>query len=101
MVNLTGATIQKLNVRVVGLPKDLSCDEVAKNAICNDHYGRRRYPQQEINLSRTHGDGSHKTASPNPNVPGFFNSVFPLRLVLEIRNDGSVNPIFEQDGPVI
>jgi hypothetical protein len=97
VVNLTGATIRDINVRVAGLPTALSCDEVANNAICNEWYSRNRYLQQEIELIWTHDDGSRKTASLNPQVPGYLNSVRPLRLVLEIRNDGPVNPIFEQD----
>ena len=99
VVNLSGATISDVNVRFNGSPRTLSCDEVLKNALCHDGFGRRQYPQQEIELSWTHGDGSQKSQQLNPGIPTYYLPTFALRVMLEINEDGSVNPFFEQDEP--
>ena len=99
VVNLSGATISKVNLRISGSDKTLSCDEVANNAICHDHFAKRRYPQQEIDLSWTHGDGSQKSQQLTPAIPAYFRPVFGLRVMLEINEDGSVESYFEQDEP--
>lgn len=97
VVNLAGSTIEDVGVRVVDSEKALSCDKVAKNAICDDRFGPRLFPQQAIELSWTHPDGNRKSEALTPQVPITFNSAIPLRIVMEINEDGSVNPFFEQD----
>ena len=97
VVNLSAATISKVNLRITGSDKTLSCDEVAKNALCHDHFGRRPYPQQVLDLSWTHGDGSQKSQQLTPRIAAYFSPGRPLRLMLEINEDGSVKPFIEQD----
>ncbi len=97
VANLSGAAISNVNLSVTGSDKTLSCDEVAKNALCHDHFGNRRYPQQVIELSWTHGDGSRKSQQLTPPVPAYYSPGRPLRLMLEINEDGSVKPFFEQN----
>lgn len=97
VVNLSGSTIEDVSVRVVDSEKALSCDEVAKNAICNDHFGGRRFPQQGIELSWTHPDGNRKSEVLTPKIPVTLQSAIPLRIIMEINEDGSVNPFFEQE----
>jgi len=99
VVNLSGATIQDVGLRVADSPKALSCAEVAKFAMCHDHFGKRRYPQQGIELSWTHPDGSRKSDTLNPEVPAFFSAALPLRIVLEIGEGGSVKAFYEQEEP--
>lgn len=96
VVNLSGSTIEDVGVRVVDSEKALSCDEVAKNAICDDRFGTRRFPQQGIELSWTHSDGNRKSEVLTPKIPITFYSAVPLRIVMEVNEDGSVNPFFEQ-----
>ena len=97
--NLAGATIQDVSVRVVHSPRSLSCDEVNSNAMCDERFGKRRYPQQGIELSWTHPDGSVKNESFSPGVPVYYSSAWPLRIVVEINEDGSVRPFYEQEEP--
>ena len=99
VVNLSGATISKVNLRFSGSDKTLSCDEVAKNALCHDRFNKLRYPQQEIDLSWTHGDGSQKSQQLMPSIAAYFSTVFGLRVMLEINEDGSVKAYFRQDEP--
>ena len=98
VVNLSGSTIKDVGVRVVDSEKTLICEEVAKNAICNDRFGTRRFPQQGIELSWTHPDGKRKSEVLAPSVPVTFYSASPLRIVMEVNEDGSVNAFFDQGG---
>ena len=99
VVNQTGDRIADVSVRIIDSKKALACDEVNNFAMCDDRFGKRRYPQQGIELSWTHPDGERKSETFNPSVPAFFGSASPLRIVVEIKEDGSVNPFYEQDEP--
>ena len=97
VVNLSGSTIGDVGVRVIDSEKTLSCDEVANNAICDDRFGMRLFPQQGIELSWTHPDGNRKSEVLNPGIPVTLQPATPLRIVMEVNEDGSVNPFFEQE----
>ena len=97
VANLSGATITDVNLRVIGSDKTLSCDVVAKNAQCQVRFGKRRYPQQEIELSWTHGDGSKKSQQSNPAIAAYFGTAAPLILLLDINEEGSVETYFNQN----
>jgi len=97
VVNLTGATITDVRWQVINTSKALSCPEVAKFAMCADRFPYRRYPQQGIELSWNHADGSRKSNMPNPPVPAYFLTSFPLRIVMELSEDGNVKAFYEQD----
>jgi len=99
VVNLSTAMIEDVRVVIVGSPKNLGCEEVAKNAMCADRFARRMYPQQGIQLSWTHSDGSRKSDLYTSAIPVTYNPVFPLRIVMEINANGSVKLFYEQDEP--
>jgi len=99
VVNLSAATINDVRVVFVGSPKTLGCDEVAKHAMCADRFGRRFYPQQVIELSWTHTDGSRKSDIFSPLIPATYFTAFPLRIVMEVNANGSVKAFYEQDEP--
>jgi hypothetical protein len=99
VVNLSTATIRDVRVVFVGSPKTLGCDEVAKHAMCADRFGRRFYPQQGIELSWTHTDGSRKSEIFSPQIPVTYFTAFPLRIVMEVNANGSVKAFYEQDEP--
>jgi hypothetical protein len=99
VVNLAGATIQDVSLQVVNSSRALDCAEVVKFAMCADRFGRKYYPQQGVELGWTHPDGSRKSENPNPAIPAFFASAIPLRIVLEVREDGTVKAFYEQDEP--
>lgn len=98
-VNLSGATIEDVKIIVVDSNKILSCEEVAKHAMCSDLFNRHRYPQQGVELSWNHPDGKRKSEVFNPAIPVTYNSAFPLRIVMEIRKDGTVKIFYEQEEP--
>ena len=99
VVNLSAGIIADVRVGFVGSPRTLACDEVAKFAMCADRFSKRFYPQQGIELSWTHTDGSRKSDLFSPAIPVTFNAVFPLRIVMEVNADGSVKPFYEQEEP--
>ncbi|MDH3219045.1 MAG: hypothetical protein OEO19_05865 [Gammaproteobacteria bacterium] len=99
VVNLSGATILDVDVRIAESPRTLQCQSVAQNAMCYDRFGSRNYPQRGIELGWTPADGSAKRETVNPRIPAFFMAAFPLRIVIEIRDDGSVNAFYEQEEP--
>ncbi len=99
VVNLSGATITDVKVRVVNSTKSYSCEEVAQFALCQDYFGKRRYPQQGIELSWTHPDGGSKSELLGASIPAYFSAAFPLRIVMEIAEDGSVKIFYEQEEP--
>lgn len=98
VVNLSGDAISNVQVNVEN-SRSLSCDQVARNALCDERFGKRRYPQQAVKLSWTHGDGSQKSQQVAPHIAAYHYSAFPLRLMLEIDADGGVKPYFEQETP--
>ena len=97
VVNLSGSTIEDIAVRVVDSEKALSCDKVAMNAVCEDRFGPRPFPQQGIELSWTDSGDNRKSELLTPKIPVTFYAASPLRVVMEVKEDGSVNPFFEQD----
>ena len=99
VVNLTGATITDVSLRVTGSTLVLDCAEVAKFAMCADRFGKLPYPKQGMELSWKTSDGSSMTDNSNPHVAAYFPAAFPLRVVLEINADGSVKPFYEQEEP--
>ncbi len=99
VVNLSEDEIRDVDLRVFDSSKVLNCEQVAKFAMCHDRFGRKPYPQQGIELSWTHADGSRKSDAPNPLVPAYFSPALALRIVMEIAQDGSVKSFYEQDEP--
>lgn len=99
VLNLSGGTIAEVEMRVLESQKSLQCERVNKNAICNDYFGKRNYPQRGIELSWRHPDGSMRSETFNPPVPVTYYSAFPLRIVMQINADGTVKPFYEQDEP--
>ena len=97
VVNLSTASITNVNLSVNGSDKSLNCDSVARNAHCQVHFGKRRYPQQGIELSWTHGDGSSKSRQLMPSVAAYFSTAAPLVLIVEINQDGSTEVLFRQE----
>ena len=95
VANLTGKTISNLELQVG--ERDLACDTLTNNRICHVQFGKRPYPQQPMQLSWQDGDGKQQTQQPNPSVPATMTPAWPLRLHLEILEDGSVKTKLRQE----
>ena len=98
VVNLTETTITNVNLQIGGSDRAVSCDKVAKNAVCSKFFGKPRYPQQVNELSWTHGDGTQKSRRFSPKIAAYYDFSLPLRLMVEVHEDGSMKAYFEQDG---
>jgi hypothetical protein len=96
VANLSGGAISNLEVRVG--ERDLRCAEVAANAQCYQRFGKRPYPQQAIGVSWRDAGGNGRTQQINPMVPLTLTPALPLRVMLDIGEDGAVKAYFRQDG---
>ena len=99
VVNLTGGTIVDVKVQIGESGRTVSCDSVLKNTLCDERFGKRRYPQQGIQLSWTHTDGSQKSQLLTPAISVHYFTAFPLRIMLEISENGAVKAYFQQEEP--
>ena len=99
VVNLSTETITDVRLEIVDSPKNLACDEVLMHAMCADRFNRHWYPQQGFRLSWKQPDQGHQQDLVSPAIPLTYNSVFPLRIVMEIKPNGSVKVFYEQDEP--
>lgn len=99
VINLSGGSIRDVSLRVNGSPKAFACEQVNRNAICEDRFGKRRYPQQGIDLSWVHPDGSTRSDTLTPAIPAYFGYGLPLQIYLEIRENGSVEAYYKQEEP--
>lgn len=88
VANLSGGAVSNVKVQIG--ERELSCASVAKNALCNERFGKRPYPQQPIQLSWTDGDGRRQLQQTDPIVPLMLTPALALRVMLDIQQDGSV-----------
>ena len=98
IVNLSATAITDVSLRIGGSDRVLRCDRVATNAVCDSYYGNRTYPQQVNELSWTDADGTQKSENISPKIAAYESPSLPMRVVVEVREDGLVKTIFEQDG---
>ena len=97
VANLSGAAITTVEVQVGADGRNLRCETVAKNALCQERFGKRPYPQQDIELSWQDSDGNPQSTRVNPHLPATLTPSWALRIMLDIREDGSVKVYFKQD----
>ena len=98
VANLSGAEIRNVEVQIGESGRNLRCDSVAKNALCQVRFGKRPYPQQEgLRLSWQDGEGNSQSLQLNPSIPATMTIGQALRLMLDIGEDGSVKAYFKQD----
>lgn len=97
VANLSGAEIRDVEVQVGAEGRRLSCASVNKNALCQERFGKRPYPQDGIRLSWIDGSGEPQTQQLNPSIPLTLVPSLALRVMLDINADGSVKAYFLQD----
>lgn len=95
VANLTGGDIS--NVKIDTGERELSCATVASNALCQERFPKRPYPEQALQLSWLDSNGQQQVRQPNPSIPLTLSPSLALRLLLEINADGSVKVYFRQD----
>jgi hypothetical protein len=95
---LSGADISNVEVQVGSTGRNLRCDEVAKNALCEERFGKRPYPQAEgVRLSWQDAEGNSQSQQLTPPIPATMVTSLSLRLMLDIAEDGSVKAYFKQE----
>jgi hypothetical protein len=97
VVNLTGGTITNEEVIIGETARNLRCDAVTKNRLCQERFGGRPYPGQAIQLSWQDSAGNPQSRQPNPSIPATLSPGLSLRVMLEIHEDGSVKAGFKQE----
>jgi len=97
VVNHSGETISNLEVQIGADERILRCDTVTKNRICYERFGRRYYPRQTIELSWQDSAGKMQSRQLEPSVPVTLSPAVPMRILLEINADGSVEVEFRED----
>ena len=97
VANLSGGAITTVEVQVGADGRNLRCKTVAKNALCQERFGKRPYPQQDIELSWQDSDGNPQSTRVNPHLPATLTPSWALRIMLDIREDGSVKAYLKQD----
>jgi hypothetical protein len=66
--------------------------------MCHQRFGKLPYPQQPLRVSWQGGDGGEQTQQADPMVPATLSPALPLRVMLDIGEDGSVKAYFKQNG---
>lgn len=99
VANLTGGRITLVEARVVASKRSVNCEAVANNAICNDYFGRRLYPQQGIEVNWIDANGNRKSETLSPAVPATLSNSFPLQIIVEILSNGTVDVFYKQNEP--
>ena len=97
VANLSGGAITRVEVQVGADGRNLRCETVASNALCQERFGKRLYPQQDIELSWQDSDGNAQSTRVNPHLRATLTAFGALRIMLDIREDGSVKAYFKQD----
>jgi hypothetical protein len=101
VANLSGGAITSVEVQVGADGRNLRCETVAKNALCQERFGKRPYPQQDTELSWQDSDGNPQSTRVNPHLPATLIPSWALRIMLDIREDGSVKAYFKQDDDLV
>ena len=97
VANLSGGDISNVVIQIGADGRILRCEFVVKNALCQERFGKRPYPQQTIELSWQDSAGNAQSGQVNPQVPVTFSPALSLRVLVDIQEDGSLKARFRQD----
>ena len=97
VANHTGDTINNVELQIGADGRNLRCEEVTKNRTCNERFGKRPYPQQTIELSWQDSAGQSQTRQLDPMLSATLSPALGLKILLKIKEDGSVTVDFRQD----
>jgi hypothetical protein len=97
LVNHTDDTINNVELQVGADGRNLRCDTVTKNSICHERFGPRTYPNQTIDLSWQDSAGELQSRQLDPKIPATVSPGNSQRLLVRIKEDGSVEVEFRSD----
>jgi len=97
VANHTGGTITNVELQFGADGRNLRCDAVTKNRICGERFGKRRYPNQIIDLSWQDSAGELQSRQLDPKIPAYVSSAISQSLLMRIKEDGSVEVEFRSN----
>jgi hypothetical protein len=97
VANHTGTTITNVELQIGVDDRNLRCDTVTKNSICEERFGKRRYPREIIELSWQDSAGQPQTRQLDPVLSVHLSPTFGMKILLKIKEDGSVTVDIRQD----
>ncbi len=97
LVNKSREVLRAVRVSVPSTGRSFSCGSVAPRGICGNKIPRRRYEGNPIRVEWTFGNRSRSTGEFIIQVPATFYTELPLRAVLAVSPNGSIEAYFEQD----
>jgi hypothetical protein len=97
VANHTGTTISNVEVQIGADGRNLRCDELTKNRICQERFARRPYPRQIIEVSWQDSSGQSQTRQVDPVLSAHLSPAFQLKILLNIKEDSSVTVDLRQD----
>lgn len=98
VANLSGADISNVEVQIGVDGRNLRCDSVASNALCQERLGKRPYPEQDgLRLSWQDAEGNSQSQQLQPSIPATMSTGIALGVMLDINEDGNVKAWFKQD----
>ncbi len=100
LVNNSRELLREVTVSVPSTGRSFGCGSVAPLGICGNRIPRRRYEYNPIRVEWTFGNRSRSTDEFVIPVPATFYTGLPLRAVLAVSPDGSIEAYFEQDTPL-
>lgn len=98
VANLSGADISNVEVQIGANGRNLRCDSVSSNALCQERFGKRPYPEQDgVRLNWQDAEGNSQSQQLQPLIPVTMSNGIALGVMLDINEDGSVKAWFKQD----
>ena len=97
VANHSGTTISNVELQIGADGRNLRCDTLTENRICEDRFGKLLYPRQAIELSWQDSAGQTQTRQPDPMLPATLSPALALKILLSIKEDGSVTVVFRQE----
>ena len=97
VANLSGGDISDVVVQIGADGRTLRCESVPNKQLCQERFGKRPYPQQDIELSWKDSEGNPQSISVNPHLPATLTPSWSLRIMLDINENASVKAYFKQD----
>jgi hypothetical protein len=98
VANHSGATISNVELQIGTNGRNLRCDTVIENSICEERFAKSVYPRETIELSWQDSAGQPQTRQLDPVLSATLSPAFALKILLNIKEDGSVTGDIRQDG---
>ena len=97
--NATSRALTDVALRIGDSGHSIRCDRIGANAACLKRFRKMRFPHQPIVMSWNTADGDRQIRELEPEIPAYFLTPFPLKILLEVDRDGQLSMRFWQTEP--